>query len=105
LPKTENRFFPAAGAASAAVVDPARRTTHPNLILAICCMSLLIVGMDVTIVNVALPATWIKRMERETIQAIPKAQVATRFGQCWNGVELQNYFHLVFGFVERSSVS
>src|SRR5580698_8905526 len=56
LPKTENRFFPAAGAASAAVVDPARRTTHPNLILAICCMSLLIVGMDVTIVNVALPA-------------------------------------------------
>src|SRR5580693_4687125 len=56
LPKTENRFFPAADAASAAVVDPARRTTHPNLILAICCMSLLIVGMDVTIVNVALPA-------------------------------------------------
>src|SRR5580698_7099452 len=56
LPKTENRFFPAAGAASAAVVDPVRRTTHPNLILAICCMSLLIVGMDVTIVNVALPA-------------------------------------------------
>jgi EmrB/QacA subfamily drug resistance transporter len=29
---------------------------HPNLILAICCMSLLIVGMDVTIVNVALPS-------------------------------------------------
>src|SRR4029077_11778311 len=25
-----------------------RRTTHPNMILAICCMSLLIVGMDVT---------------------------------------------------------
>ena len=56
MPKTENRFFPAAGTASAAVVDPTRRTTHPNLILAICCMSLLIVGMDVTIVNVALPA-------------------------------------------------
>jgi hypothetical protein len=55
-PKTENRFFPAAGTGSAAVVDPTRRTTHPNLILAICCMSLLIVGMDVTIVNVALPA-------------------------------------------------
>jgi EmrB/QacA subfamily drug resistance transporter len=33
-----------------------RQSTHPNLILAICCMSLLIVGMDVTIVNVALPA-------------------------------------------------
>ncbi len=32
------------------------RSTHPNLILAICCLSLLIVGMDVTIVNVALPA-------------------------------------------------
>ena len=29
---------------------------RPNLILGICCMSLLIVGMDVTIVNVALPA-------------------------------------------------
>jgi EmrB/QacA subfamily drug resistance transporter len=29
---------------------------HPNLILGICCISLLIVGMDVTIVNVALPA-------------------------------------------------
>jgi EmrB/QacA subfamily drug resistance transporter len=29
---------------------------HPNLILGICCLSLLIVGMDVTIVNVALPS-------------------------------------------------
>lgn len=29
---------------------------RPNLILGICCLSLLIVGMDVTIVNVALPA-------------------------------------------------
>jgi EmrB/QacA subfamily drug resistance transporter len=36
--------------------SPAKRTTHPNLILAICCTSLLIVGMDVTVVNVALPA-------------------------------------------------
>ena len=36
---------------------PAERAgTHPNLILAICCMSLLLTGMDVTIVNVALPA-------------------------------------------------
>ena len=33
-----------------------RRPVHQNLILAICCMSLLLVGMDVTIVNVALPA-------------------------------------------------
>ena len=32
-----------------------RASTHPNLILEICCMSLLVVGMDVTIVNVALP--------------------------------------------------
>src|SRR3954463_6571405 len=31
-------------------------TTRPWLVLAICCLSLLIVGMDVTIVNVALPA-------------------------------------------------
>jgi len=33
-----------------------RCSVHPNVILAICCMSLLLVGMDVTIVNVALPA-------------------------------------------------
>jgi EmrB/QacA subfamily drug resistance transporter len=33
-----------------------RTGTHPNFILGICCMSLLVVGMDVTIVNVALPA-------------------------------------------------
>ena len=42
--------------ASGVAVNPAERTTHSNLILAICCMSLLIVSMDVTIVNVALPA-------------------------------------------------
>src|SRR3954469_12209877 len=35
--------------------DPVTRT-RPRLVLAICCMSLLIVGMDVTIVNVALPS-------------------------------------------------
>ena len=29
---------------------------RPNLVLAICCMSLLMVSMDATIVNVALPA-------------------------------------------------
>jgi len=37
----------------------ASKTTKPvrqNLVLGICCMSLLLVGMDVTIVNVALPA-------------------------------------------------
>ena len=42
----------AAGEMGAAYRPPAR----PNLILGICCMSLLLVGMDVTIVNVALPA-------------------------------------------------
>jgi len=33
-----------------------RSSTHPDAVLAICCCSLLLVGMDVTIVNVALPA-------------------------------------------------
>lgn len=32
------------------------KPVRPNLVLGICCMSLLLVGMDVTIVNVALPA-------------------------------------------------
>ncbi|HEY4238685.1 MAG TPA: MFS transporter [Kofleriaceae bacterium] len=31
-------------------------TVRPNVVLAICCMSLLVVSMDATIVNVALPA-------------------------------------------------
>ena len=31
--------------------DLRAHSTHPNLIFGICCMSLLIVGMDVTIVN------------------------------------------------------
>ena len=35
---------------------PIQRSLRPNLILGICCLSLLVVGMDVTIVNVALPA-------------------------------------------------
>ncbi len=33
-----------------------RKPTHPGLILGICCLSLLLMGMDITIVNVALPA-------------------------------------------------
>ena len=33
-----------------------KKSGSPNLILGICCMSLLLVSMDVTIVNVALPA-------------------------------------------------
>jgi EmrB/QacA subfamily drug resistance transporter len=41
--------------ATVAAADPATHT-RPRLVLAICCMSLLIVGMDVTIVNVALPS-------------------------------------------------
>ena len=35
--------------------DGPLKPTHPNAILAICCMSLLLIAMDVTIVNVALP--------------------------------------------------
>jgi EmrB/QacA subfamily drug resistance transporter len=44
------------GRNAATGADAGKKETHPNLILAICCMSLLVVGMDVTIVNVALPA-------------------------------------------------
>lgn len=33
-----------------------RPATHPNLILGICCLSLLMIAMDMTIVNVALPS-------------------------------------------------
>jgi EmrB/QacA subfamily drug resistance transporter len=40
----------------ATAADPAATRAHPRVVLAICCMSLLIVGMDVTIVNVALPS-------------------------------------------------
>jgi EmrB/QacA subfamily drug resistance transporter len=40
-----------------AMVGPTTpRAVHPDVVLAICCMSLLLVGMDVTIVNVALPS-------------------------------------------------
>jgi hypothetical protein len=56
LPRTENRSFPDGGTRSGVTVVLAKHATHPNLILAICCTSMLIVGMDVTIVNVALPA-------------------------------------------------
>jgi len=41
---------------STTIGDTGRATTHPNLILAICCISLLMVAMDATIVNVALPS-------------------------------------------------
>ena len=56
LPKTENRSIYTSATTNGVTADRSIRTTHPNVILAICCMSLLIVGMDVTIVNVALPA-------------------------------------------------
>jgi EmrB/QacA subfamily drug resistance transporter len=56
LLNTEIQSFPAPVTASGATTDPSKRGTHPNLILAICCMSVLILSMDVTIVNVALPA-------------------------------------------------
>jgi EmrB/QacA subfamily drug resistance transporter len=36
--------------------DSKAAAVRPNLILSICCLSLLLVGMDVTIVNVAMPA-------------------------------------------------
>ena len=32
------------------------KPSHPDLILGICCLSLLLMGMDITIVNVALPS-------------------------------------------------
>jgi EmrB/QacA subfamily drug resistance transporter len=38
------------------VSDARRASSHPNLILGICCLSLLMVAMDATIVNVALPS-------------------------------------------------
>jgi EmrB/QacA subfamily drug resistance transporter len=41
---------------STTIGDTRRAKTHPNLILGICCLSLLMVGMDTTIVNVALPS-------------------------------------------------
>ncbi|HET6966430.1 MAG TPA: MFS transporter, partial [Acidimicrobiales bacterium] len=36
--------------------DPAAERSRKRLILAVCCMSLFIVGLDATVVNVALPS-------------------------------------------------
>ena len=44
------------GADAATKIRSEKIHSRPNLILGICCLSLLVVGMDVTIVNVALPA-------------------------------------------------
>ena len=46
-----------------------KRSGRPNLILGICCMSLLLVSMDVTIVNVALPA-----IQRDLHATLPQLQ-------------------------------
>ena len=54
--KAENRTLPSARPPNSPPADSAKPATHPNLILAICCLSVLILSMDVTIVNVALPA-------------------------------------------------
>jgi EmrB/QacA subfamily drug resistance transporter len=56
LPKANTPTSTSFGINVAPEVAPGNKSNHPNLILGICCMSLLIVGMDVTIVNVALPA-------------------------------------------------
>ncbi len=56
MPKTKGDSFPGTGAMNSVVVDPSKLRSHPKLILAICCLSVLILSMDVTIVNVALPA-------------------------------------------------
>src|SRR5579859_6252886 len=55
LPRTETQPLLSAELASSPVAGPSRRIFRPNMILAICCMSMLITSMDVTIVNVALP--------------------------------------------------
>lgn len=54
--KTQDSSAALAETTDAVATRSSRRAPHPNLILAICCLSVLIIGMDVTIVNVALPA-------------------------------------------------
>ena len=56
MPIAKTPTSASAGSNTVTAVGRAPGSSHPNLILGICCMSLLIVGMDVTIVNVALPA-------------------------------------------------
>jgi EmrB/QacA subfamily drug resistance transporter len=50
------RYRPATGKASLDALVPELSQRRRLLVLAICCMSLLLVGMDSTIVNVALPS-------------------------------------------------
>ncbi|WP_256370398.1 MFS transporter [Granulicella sp. S156] len=56
MPKNSTQSSPSFRINAATSAGPVNKSSHPNLILGICCMSLLLVGMDVTIVNVALPA-------------------------------------------------
>ena len=68
MPSESTPTMSPSGRAAATGADAGKKETHPNLILAICCMSLLVVGMDVTIVNVALPA--IERDLRATVSGL-----------------------------------
>jgi EmrB/QacA subfamily drug resistance transporter len=68
LPSESTPTMSPSGRNAAIGADAGKKETHPNLILAICCMSLLVVGMDVTIVNVALPA--IQRDLRATVSGL-----------------------------------
>ena len=68
MPSESTPTMSPSGRNTATGADAGKKETHPNLILAICCMSLLVVGMDVTIVNVALPA--IQRDLRATVSGL-----------------------------------
>ena len=50
------------------------------LVLAICCMSLLIVGLDITIVNVALPSI---RRDLHARRVRPAVDRSTPTRWCW----------------------
>jgi hypothetical protein len=54
--QADNPSLPGTGTTRSGVTSRSKRTSHPQLTLAICCVSMLITGMDVTVVNVALPA-------------------------------------------------
>jgi EmrB/QacA subfamily drug resistance transporter len=68
LPSESTPTMSPSGRNAVTGAEAGKKETHPNLILAICCMSLLVVGMDVTIVNVALPA--IQRDLRATVSGL-----------------------------------
>jgi EmrB/QacA subfamily drug resistance transporter len=68
LPSESTPTMSPSGRNAVTGAEAGKKEPHPNLILAICCMSLLVVGMDVTIVNVALPA--IQRDLRATVSGL-----------------------------------